>query len=329
MKLYPWLIKPYNNIIRQYQTKKAHHAILIKTQKGIGVSLLIWFIGKWLLCLKPVGIDFCNKCHGCKLMSSNNHPDWHDCITEKNHIFGVEDIRIINEKIFKCSQQGGSKIIFISDTEKLTESAINAFLKTLEEPPKKTWFFLVNYKNLDLHSTLNSRCLVYKLFIPQEKDSLNWLEKEINKNNKSNLTALRIYQGSPLSAKKFINSNKWIDRINFYKYLYDAFINKNLLKILPLLNEKNSAIKIDWICFLLFDSIKFRFNEKNNLTNIDQIELIKFLSDNYQNIILDTSIRTWMHCKYRLLNISGINYELLLLEQLLKWEKILNFVLKN
>ncbi|WAI11553.1 MAG: DNA polymerase III subunit delta' [Buchnera aphidicola (Macrosiphum albifrons)] len=329
MKLYPWLIKPYNSIIRQYQTKKAHHAILINTQRGIGASLLVWFISKWLLCLKPVGINFCNKCHGCKLMSSNNHPDWHNFIAEKSNIFSVENIRKINKKIFKCAQQGGSKIIFLSDTEKLTESAINAFLKTLEEPPKKTWFFLVNYKKLTLHSTLNSRCLIYKLFTPTEKDSLKWLETENITKTRSNLTALRINQGSPLFAKKFLNSNSWVDRINFYKYLYDAFQNKDLLKILPLLQEKNNIIKIDWICFVLFDSIKFNFNEKNHLTNFDQIEFIKFLACNYTNIILDISIRTWMHCKYRLLNIPGINHELLLLEQLLRWEKILNFKLET
>ncbi|BAB13058.1 DNA polymerase III subunit delta' C-terminal domain-containing protein [Buchnera aphidicola str. APS (Acyrthosiphon pisum)] len=325
MKLYPWLIKPYNNIVQQYQKKKAHHAILIKTPRGIGVSLLIWFISKWLLCLKPIGLNSCDKCHGCKLMSANNHPDWHNFTPEKNNLFSIESVRIINEKIFTCSRQGGSKIIFLSDTGKLTESAINAFLKTLEEPPRKTWFFLVNYKNLNSHSTLNSRCLIYKLFIPEEKKSLYWLKKETVKKNRSCLTALRINQGSPLYAKKFINSNLWIDRINFYECLHDSFKKNNLLKILPLITEKDSQVKIDWICFLLFDSIKFYFNENDNLTNSDQIELIQFFSYNYKNTILDTSIRTWLHCKYRLSNISGINCELLLSEQLLIWEKILNF----
>ncbi|QIQ41939.1 MAG: DNA polymerase III subunit delta' [Buchnera aphidicola (Microlophium carnosum)] len=327
MKLYPWLIKPYNNIIRKYQTKKAHHAILIKTQRGIGASLLIWFISKWLLCLKPIGIDSCNKCYGCKLMSSNNHPDWHNFTSEKNNMFNVDSVRRINKKIFEYAQQGGSKIIFLSDIEKLTESAINAFLKTLEEPPSKTWFFLINYKNLNLYSTLSSRCLIYRLFVPTEQNSLKWLANETTKKNRLHLIALRINQGSPLSAKKFINNDIWIDRINFYKNLYDSFKKKNLLKILPLLKEKNSTVKIDWICFLLFDAIKFNFNEKNNLTNFDQIELIQFLSYNYKNAILDASLRTWMHCKYRLLNISGINHELLLLEQLLRWEKILDCVL--
>ncbi|CAL4326413.1 DNA polymerase III subunit delta' C-terminal domain-containing protein [Buchnera aphidicola] len=324
MKLYPWLIKPYNNIVQQHIKKKAHHAVLIKTQRGIGVSLLIWFISRWILCLKPVGTKFCNECHGCKLMSFKSHPDWYYFQSEKNNFFNIDYIRIINEKIFTCSRQGGSKIIFLPDTEKLTESAANAFLKTLEEPPKRTWFFLVDYKNLNLHSTLNSRCLIYQLFAPDEKDSLNWLKNNTDKKNRSCLTALRINQGLPISAKKFINGEIWIERINFYKCLFNAFKNKNLLNILPKLNKKNSTIQINWICFLLLDSIKFNLNQKKHLINLDQIKLIQFLSFNYTHVILDISIRTWMKCQYRLIQISGINHELLLLEQLLKWEKILN-----
>ncbi|ANZ22559.1 DNA polymerase III subunit delta' [Buchnera aphidicola (Diuraphis noxia)] len=323
MKLYPWLIQPYKNIIYQYQANKAHHAILIKSQKGIGVSRLIWFISRWLLCLEPIGIYFCNKCHGCTLMKTQNHPDWH---TLKGNIFHVYDIRILNEKIFKRSQQDGNKIIYLSNIQKLTQSAVNAFLKTLEEPPKKTWFFFVNYDSLNLYVTLHSRCLLYKLFSPNEQDSLRWLKEKKSKKNISYLTALRISQGSPILAKNLIDGNIWIERENLYKHLFDGFKNKNFLKILNILNTRDRLIKIDWICILLFDSIKLNFSKQKELTNLDQIDLIKFISYNYKNSILDISIRTWMRCKHRLLNIPGVNCELLLIEQLLRWEKILHFI---
>ncbi|QCI22213.1 DNA polymerase III subunit delta' C-terminal domain-containing protein [Buchnera aphidicola] len=324
MNLYPWLIKPYKKIIHQYQINKAHHAILIKTQKGMGISNLVWCISRWLLCLQSKGIKFCNECHGCKLMLSRNHPDLHEL---KNKIFNIEDIRIINEKIFKRSQQGGSKVIFLSNIRNLTHSAVNGLLKTLEEPPKNTWFFLINYDNSNLYLTLNSRCILYKIFIPKEEDSLTWLKNETHEKNRSYLAALRINQGSPISAKKFINGEMWIERENFCKHLFDSFKYKNLLKILKILHHKDSVIKIQWICSILLDAIKFNFSKKKYLTNIDQIELIQFISYNHTNYILDISIRTWMQCIHRLLNIPGVNYELLLMEQLMKWEKILNFVL--
>lgn len=329
MKLYPWLIQPYNTIIKQHQTKKMHHAVLIKTQRGIGASLLIWFISRWLLCLYPKGTYFCENCHGCKLMSSNNHPDWHNCINDQNNYCNIDTIRYINKKIFQCPQQGRCKIIFLSDIEKITESAANAFLKTLEEPPKNTWFFLINYRDLNYFSTLNSRCLIYKLFIPSEKNSTLWLQQETNQNKELALTALRINQGAPVSAKQFINGDLWIERNIFFQSLYRACKKSNLVKILPILKSNNTTIKIDWICLLLLDAIKLNFNQRKYLINSDQMKLIQFFSHNYTNIILDFSIRTWMHCKYRLLKISGINYELLLLEQLLTWEKILDDIFTN
>ncbi|ALD15297.1 DNA polymerase III subunit delta' [Buchnera aphidicola (Aphis glycines)] len=327
MKRYPWLINPYKIIIKQHQIKKTHHAFLIKTIKGLGVCKLILEISKWLLCNHRNGIKCCKKCHSCQLMLSGNHPDWHQYISKKDEIITVNHIREINEKIFKYPKQGKNKIIFLSNIQKMTESAKNALLKTLEEPPKNTWFFLIDYNNLRVNSTLHSRCLIYILSPPLEKNSLSWLKNQNLLNKKLNLIALRIYQGSPISAKKFINDGLWEERNNLFLYFLKSIKNQNLLKILPILSIKNTILKIDWICLLLFDSIQLYFNQKKKLTNFDQLELIQFFSSNYNYFTLHQSIYTWTKCRYRLLNIPSINSELLLLEQLLKWEKILSFVI--
>lgn len=326
MKLYPWLIKPYKAIIQQHQKNKAHHALLINTQKGMGVFRLIWCVSKWLLCLKPIGIKFCNKCHGCKLMSAQNHPDWHNVVDEKNDIFSISDIRIINEKVFKCAQQGRNKVIFLPSVHKFTESAINALLKTLEEPPEKNWFFLVNYNNLKLPSTLISRCFLYRLSLPTEKDSLKWLKSKNKEKKTSNVIALRIQQGSPIYANDFINKGLWEERRILYISLRQSIENNNLLQILPILKKSNTIIKIDWICLLLFDAIKIHFNIRNKIINFDQIKLIEFICKKYSNITLNKSIQNWMKCRHMISHISNVNSELLLLEKLLFWEKILNFI---
>ncbi|WP_226856597.1 DNA polymerase III subunit delta' C-terminal domain-containing protein [Buchnera aphidicola] len=327
MKYYPWLVNPYKIIIKQHQTKKTHHAFLIKTIKGLGVCELILKISKWLLCNQKNGIKYCKKCHSCQLMLCGNHPDWHQCIKNKDDIITIDHIRKINEKIFKYPNQGKNKIIFLSNIQKMTESAKNALLKTLEEPPKKTWFFLIDYNNLRVNSTLHSRCLIYTLFPPLEKKSLNWLKNQNLSNKILNLISLRINQGSPISAKKFINNGLLEERKNLFLYFLKSIKNQNLLRMLPILSVKNTILKIDWICLLLFDAIQLYFNQKKKLTNFDQFELIQFFSSNYHYLTLHQSIYTWTKCRYRLLNVPGINSELLLLEQLLKWEKILSFVI--
>ncbi|QCI19126.1 DNA polymerase III subunit delta' [Buchnera aphidicola (Aphis nerii)] len=327
MKYYPWLVNPYKIIIKQHQIKKPHHALLIKTTRGLKVFKLIWYISKWLLCNETDGMKFCNKCHSCKLMSSGNHPDWHQYTKNKNEIITVDHIREINEKIFKYPQQGKNKIIFLPNIHKLTESAINAFLKTLEEPPGNTWFFLIDYNNnVTINYTIYSRCLIYKLFPPQEKHGLNWLHDQKLSNKISNLISLRTNQGSPISAKKFITNGLWEERKNLFIYFLKSIKSKNLLKILPILSINNTLVKIDWICLLLFDSIKTYFNQTKQLTNFDQLELIKFFSNNYNYFTLNKSIKIWNKCRYRLFNTPSVNNELLLLEQLLKWEKTLGFI---
>ncbi|WP_348769336.1 DNA polymerase III subunit delta' C-terminal domain-containing protein [Buchnera aphidicola] len=326
MKFYPWLKNPYKTIIKQHQRKNTHHALLIKTQRGLGVFQLIWHISKWLLCNKINGIEYCNICHSCKLMSSENHPDWHQYMKNKNETVTIDHIREMNEKIFKYPQQGQNKIIFFSNIQKLTESAINALLKNLEEPPEKTWFFLLDYSNVTINSTLHSRCLIYKLFPPNEKNSLNWLKDQNISNKIFNIISLRTNQGSPISAKNFIQNGLFKERKNLFLYFLKSIKHQNLLKILPILSVSKTLLKIDWICLLLFDAIQIYFNYKKKITNFDQLELIQFFSYNYNYFTLNTSIQTWNRCRYKLLNITGINNELLLLEQLLKWEKILGFV---
>ncbi|QCI17411.1 DNA polymerase III subunit delta' [Buchnera aphidicola (Aphis helianthi)] len=326
MKFYPWLKNPYKIIIKQHQNKKPHHAFLIKTIKGLGVFELIWHISKWLLCNAVNNTKYCNKCHSCKLMSSGNHPDWHQYMKNPSEIITIDHIREINEKIFKYPQQGKNKIIFLSDIQKLTESAINALLKNLEEPPEKTYFFLIDYSNLKVSSTLYSRCLIYKLFPPKEKNSLNWLNNQKLLNKTFNIISLRINQGSPISAKKFISDGLWEERKNLFIYFLKSIKDKNLLKILPILSVNNTLLKIDWICLLLFDAMQIYFNYKKKIINFDQLELIQFFSCNYNYLILDKSIQIWTKCRYTLSNIPVINNELLLIEQLLKWEKILSFI---
>ena len=48
----------------------------------------------------------------------------------------------VTEKLYHHAQQGGAKVVWLPDAAQLTEAAANALLKTLEEPPKNTWFLL-------------------------------------------------------------------------------------------------------------------------------------------------------------------------------------------
>ncbi|WWP02167.1 MAG: hypothetical protein V6017_00185 [Candidatus Dasytiphilus stammeri] len=141
--LYPWLNDIYFKLIQQYQINRGHHALLIYTNYGLRVDVLIWKISCWLMCSASSKELFnCGYCTNCKLMQTFNHPNWYkiDIEPEKKTI-GIEIIRHVCDKLYHKANISKAKIIWITQTNKLTEAAINTLLKILEEPPNNTFFF--------------------------------------------------------------------------------------------------------------------------------------------------------------------------------------------
>ena len=130
--------------------------------RGSGRLAAALYAAKALLCTdrkdtaKP-----CNRCHSCSLMESGNHPD---CIIvtreETDKEIKVDTIRdgIVDDIGIK-PYYGGKKIYIIPDAELMNESASNALLKTLEEPPEYAVIILIASGRELLLPTIRSRCM--------------------------------------------------------------------------------------------------------------------------------------------------------------------------
>ncbi|WP_343152430.1 DNA polymerase III subunit delta' C-terminal domain-containing protein [Buchnera aphidicola] len=326
MILYPWLISAYKKLIFQHNNNKLHHTILINTIKGIGIFNLVWKFSTWLLCLNKKKDENCKLCRACNLTKSLNHPDWYFLKPEKEKkIIDVETLRTLNEKIFTSAQQGKIKIICFSNTDFLNEYGINILLKMLEEPPKNTFFLLINFNSFKIPLTLKSRCFLLNIYAPSKKNCLIWFkENNFIIKEKYFLTSLKISENAPLMAIKLIKSKLWIERKNFYEKLIDFIQKKSLILLLPYFIGKNILFKINWICLILLDAIKWKYNITESLSNLDNISTIKTISSKYSYYTLDISLRLWLKCRYYLLNVSNINQELLISKKLLNWEYFLN-----
>ncbi|CUR53545.1 DNA polymerase III subunit delta' [Serratia symbiotica] len=325
MNKYPWLSVIYHNLIKYYSTGKGHHALLLHSFEDNGEFILISKFHCWLLCQQRKNEYSCNKCHSCSLLLSGNHPDYYYLIPEKNQkTLSIIKIRQIIEKLYFCSQQNGNKVIWIPESELLTEEAANALLKILEEPPEKTYFFLSCRYPLRLLATLRSRCLYWRLNSPDEKLSIEWLSNHVSGNLINYYIALGLYNGSPIAAKNFLQSNRWKQRIILCSILSKAILKKDMLLLLPVLNDVNVIEYIYWLSTLLIDTIKFKQNLLKYILNKDQKLLLLQLSNCICNISLLKIIKKWLICRYQLLNFTGINRELLLTKQLLDWEYMFN-----
>ncbi|MCW5197201.1 DNA polymerase III subunit delta' C-terminal domain-containing protein [Buchnera aphidicola] len=320
----PWLKKYYKEIIQYCYINKLHHSIIIESYNIKDTFKLIWTLSQWILCNKKKNMKSCGICSGCTLVSLYKHPDFYVLYPKnKKKNIDIVTIRDTIHNILKTAQQNENKILWIPRYEFLTSFGINALLKIIEEPPKNTWFFIGNNKIHTLHKTLRSRCVLYQISQPVEKIGYIWMKKYIEKNKHVCLTSLRINYHSPELAINFLTSPFYEMRYNLYFKIHYAINNNKFVQLLPFIYDKNMIVKINWIILLLLDAMKIKKKFFIFTINLDQINLVKKISIKYSYHNLYNIIQNWIKCRYQLININNINYELLIINQLFMWENII------
>ncbi|MCT4706133.1 DNA polymerase III subunit delta' [Enterobacteriaceae bacterium H11S18] len=324
MKWYPWLRGPFEQILSQYQSGRGHHALLLHALPGMGDDALIYALSRWLMCQQPQGNKSCGQCRSCQLMQAGTHPDSYVIEPEKGKSsLGIDSIREITEKLYGHAQQGGAKVVWLTDAGQLTEAAANALLKTLEEPPANTWFFLGSREPERLPATLRSRCLYWYLSPPQEAFSLAWLAREISLDNTQLRAALRLSAGAPAAALDLLQPEHWKHRQALCEKLAQACSTKDMLAMLPVLNHEEATRRIQWLSSLLLDALKWQQGAGEWLANADMQPLVANLANSARPAVLQAILQGWFTCRESLLTVVGVNRELLITEQLLTWEQLM------
>ncbi|HEY1846255.1 MAG TPA: DNA polymerase III subunit delta' [Buttiauxella sp.] len=324
MKWYPWLRGPFEQILGQYQAGRGHHALLLHALAGMGDEALIYALSRWLMCQQPQGSKSCGQCRSCQLMQAGTHPDSYVIEPEKGKSsLGIDGIRDVTEKLYGHAQQGGAKIVWLKDAGLLTEAAANALLKTLEEPPANTWFFLGSREPARLPATLRSRCLYWYLAPPEESFALAWLARESTFDSAQQRAALRLSSGAPAAALELLQPGNWKHRQALCEKLAQACASKERLSLLSVLNHDEAVRRIHWLSSLLLDALKWQQGAGQWLTNDDMHPLVASLANSASPAVLQAILSGWFTCRESLLTVVGVNRELLIAEQLLTWERLM------
>lgn len=140
------------------------HAYLFTGEDGIGKKLIAINFAKALNCTQNTGkknlgsgIDCCDKCSSCIKIDKAIHPDVSLVVPEEGQI-KVGVIRRLRESLSYKAFEGKWKIVIIDEAESLNQSAANAFLKTLEEPPDQSLLVLISSMPELIPVTTRSRC---------------------------------------------------------------------------------------------------------------------------------------------------------------------------
>ncbi|SBT82082.1 DNA polymerase III subunit delta' [secondary endosymbiont of Trabutina mannipara] len=320
MKWYPWLNRPYRQILNCYQQNSGHHALLLHSQQGNGELSLCYAIIRWLMCQQHNGIKSCGICHSCQLMKSGNHPDFYQLeIETDSKILGVNSIRTIIDRVYERARQGGVKIVWLPQSDYLTVQAATALLKTIEEPPEDTYFLLGCQKRLRLLPTLRSRCLYWSLLAPEESIGILWLKQYGYYDLLSARTALRLCSGAVPAAEVLLQPKRWQERLNLCDALQNAYTNSDFLALLPSLNKDDNG-PLYWLLSFLSDALKWQQGAQEFLVNSDRTLLVDSIAARWPAIVLHSQWQQWLYCLRQLQEINVTNSELLLTHYLLNWE---------
>ncbi|AHI52348.1 DNA polymerase III subunit gamma/tau [Spiroplasma culicicola] len=170
-------------LISQIRSGHYNHAMLFSGQRGTGKTSIAKILAKVINCENVQDYNPCNECTNCKEFNSNSHPDVFEMDAASNN--GVDEIRNIKANVATLPALGKYKVYIIDEVHMLTNSAFNALLKTLEEPPKHIIFILATTEFSKIPQTIISRCQTYN-FRKINKSSLqNRILKIVTDKNKS------------------------------------------------------------------------------------------------------------------------------------------------
>lgn len=136
------------------------HATLLIGPDGVGKRTLAYALAQSLFCTGE-GKKPCGACPACKRCLAGSHPDLIRIASEKR--IGVEEVRALISALSISAYEGGWRAVIIEQAGTMTPQAQNALLKTLEEPPARTAFFLTASSTAQLLDTVVSRCGVVKM----------------------------------------------------------------------------------------------------------------------------------------------------------------------
>lgn len=136
------------------------HAYLFCGPRGVGKTSCARILAKTINCESPTAtMEACNSCSTCLSFQENTSLNIFELDAASNN--SVDDIRRLTEQVRYAPQHGKYKIYIIDEVHMLSQSAFNAFLKTLEEPPSYAIFILATTEKHKILPTILSRCQIF------------------------------------------------------------------------------------------------------------------------------------------------------------------------
>ncbi|MGQ0828372.1 MAG: DNA polymerase III subunit gamma/tau [Bacteroidota bacterium] len=246
-----------NTLKNAIKTGHLAQAFLFCGPRGVGKTTCARILAKTINCTsRTEHTEACDKCESCESFNSGASLNVSELDAASNN--SVDDIRNLVDQVRYAPQLGTHKVYIIDEVHMLSTSAFNAFLKTLEEPPKHAIFILATTEKHKIIPTILSRCQIFDFNRIQIEDIANHLLYISKSENISAETdALHIiaqkadgalrdacsifdqivsFAGNTVTYKAVIENLNILD-YDYYFKVTDAIIGENIPASLLLFNE--------------------------------------------------------------------------------------------
>jgi len=149
----PHVIKTLQNAI---EMDKLYPALIFSGMKGVGKTSASRILAKALNCVQGPAGEPCNECEICIEITEDKSSDYIEIDGASNN--GVEEVRNLRETVKYKPLKNRFRVVVIDEVHMLSNSAWNALLKTVEEPPEHTYFIMATTDFHKIPGTIVSRC---------------------------------------------------------------------------------------------------------------------------------------------------------------------------
>lgn len=306
------------------------HTYIFSGPRGTGKTSIAKIFAKSLNCLSFVNGDCCNECRNCLLINRNEEVDIIEIDAASNN--GVGEIRSIIENISYLPMALKNKVYIIDEAHMLTTFAWNAFLKTLEEPPKHLIFIFATTEPHKIPATIISRCQRYNFLKISFSNLMSYI-KTISELERINIDEASINKIASLSdgslrdalsildqLSTFSSKNIKISDINKVFGLLDLSLKLELIQDIVLFNMDKiiksieyfdqSGIDLYQLCIDIIEIIldKIIYEKTKNLKFLKTIPISHINFIEVQPKILFKFINLWEEAMLQIKNHSNSKF---------------------
>ncbi|AYF53971.1 DNA polymerase III subunit gamma/tau [Clostridium novyi] len=275
----------------QMKNNRIAHAYLFCGTRGTGKTSTAKIFSKAVNCLNPQDGEPCNECDMCKKINAGLAIDVSEMDAASHN--KVDDIRDLIEEVKYPPREGKYKVYIMDEAHMLTQGAVNAFLKTLEEPPEKVVFILATTDPQKLPITILSRCQRFDFKRIKSDDIFERLikitkEQGIFADNKSLSLIARMSDGAMRDALSILDQaismgNGKVDYDQVINML-GLVTNDNLLKLTNTIIDKDIENSIRIIDDVVYAGKDINLFIKDMIHHMRNLMMVK-VSQNPEDVL--------------------------------------------